>query len=61
MGAGLTCLNGGEELIFKTRDPREYLADRYNVGLDRASWHDGVKDGTPWEYKPLLTSMLTDS
>ena len=28
-----------------------YLAETYNVELARSSWHDGRKDGTPWEFK----------
>lgn len=28
-----------------------HLAERYGVDLERSSWHDGVKDGTPWEFK----------
>jgi len=28
-----------------------YLADEYGVTLARSSWHDGRKNGTPWEFK----------
>lgn len=28
-----------------------HLAEKYRVDLERSSWHDGKKDGTPWEFK----------
>jgi hypothetical protein len=28
-----------------------HLAETYGVELERASWHDGRKGGTPWEFK----------
>lgn len=28
-----------------------YLADAYNVELQRSSWHDGRKNRRPWEFK----------
>lgn len=27
------------------------LAEKYRVEIERSSWHDGVKGGTPWEFK----------
>ncbi|WP_049927075.1 hypothetical protein [Halopiger goleimassiliensis] len=28
-----------------------HLAEKYGVELERSSWHDGVKNGVPWEFK----------
>lgn len=28
-----------------------HLAEKYHVELERSSWHDGRKEGTPWEFK----------
>jgi len=28
-----------------------HMAEKYRVELDRASWRDGVKGSTPWEFK----------
>jgi hypothetical protein len=28
-----------------------HLAETYNVELARSPWHDGRKNGTPWEFK----------
>ncbi len=27
------------------------LAEKYNVELERSSWHDGIRNGVPWEFK----------
>ncbi|GGL33931.1 hypothetical protein GCM10009037_16930 [Halarchaeum grantii] len=37
------------------------LAEKYNVDLDRANWRDGVRDGTPWEFKATAHRHADDT
>jgi len=37
------------------------LAEKYDVELNRASWRDGMRAGTPWEFKATAHRHADDT